>query len=223
MNYTFSKALGTIYGGRSAYRQEKNVSNTDLPHVFNAFYSYELPFGNGRKFNPGNKVVRSLVSGWQISGVTRFASGAPLGPFSATCNVPQAGTCWASYNPSYTGSVRINGDWGNGNVNAPVASATPFIDVNAFISPAAFTYGNTPGTLAHGLRNPHFVNQDLSLSRTFPIHENLRVGFGADAFNLFNSVRFGSINTNITSASFGKIGAQINLPRVLQFKLRVDF
>ena len=82
--------------------------------------------------------------------------------------------------------MRINGDWGNGNVNAPVANATPFIDVNAFITPAAFTYGNTPATGAYGLRNPHFFNQDLSISRNFQIRENLRFEFGADSFNLFN-------------------------------------
>ena len=44
-----------------------------------------------------------------------------------------------------------------------------------------------------------------------------------DTFNLFNNVRFGGINTNITSASFGKPTAQVNLPRVVQLKLRLDF
>ena len=222
-NYTRSKALGTINGNRSAYIQEKNLSTTDQPNIFNAFYSYELPFGKGRMFDPGNIVVRSVASGWQISGITRFSSGAPLGPFTANCNVPQAGTCWASFNPNFTGPVRINGDWGNGNVLGAVAGATPFIDVNAFISPASFTYGNTPATGAYGLRNPHFFNQDVSLSRNFYLRENLKFAFGADGFNIFNNVRFGSINTNITSASFGKVGAQVNLPRVFQFKLRIEF
>ncbi|MBI1764580.1 MAG: TonB-dependent receptor [Acidobacteria bacterium] len=222
-NYTRSKALGTINGNRSAYIQEKHLSTTDQPNILNAFYSYELPFGKGRMFEPKNIVARSAVSGWQISGITRYATGAPLGPFTANCNVPQAGTCWASYNPNFTGPVRINGAWGNGNVLGAVAGATPFIDVNAFISPASFTYGNTPATGAYGLRNPHFVNQDLSLSRNFYLHENLKFAFGADAFNIFNVVRFGSINTNITSASFGKVGSQANLPRVFQFKLRLEF
>ena len=152
VNYTFSKAQGTINGFRSAYIGEKNLSTTDIPHVWNAFYSYDLPFGKGRMFNPDNKAVRWLVSGWQISGITRYASGTPLGPFTATCNVPQAGTCWASYNPNFSGPVRINGGWGHGDV-----SANAYIDKNAFISPASFTYGNTPATGAYGLRNPHSI------------------------------------------------------------------
>ncbi|HEX8138151.1 MAG TPA: TonB-dependent receptor [Pyrinomonadaceae bacterium] len=222
INYTFSKALGTINGSRSAYLQEKNLSTTDQPHIFNAFFAYDLPFGKGRMFNPGNRAVRWLVSGWQLSGITRIGSGTPLGPFTASCNVPQAGTCWASYNPNFTGPVRINGDWGSGN-NKPGAPLTPYIDRNAFISPASFTYGDTPATGAYGLRLPPLFNQDLSLSRNFQVRENLRVGFGADAFNLFNNVRYGSVNTNITSAAFGTVGAQINTPRVVQFKLRVEF
>jgi hypothetical protein len=213
LNYTRSKALGTINGNRSAYIQEKHLSTTDQPNLLNAFYSYELPFGKGRMFNPENKVARAVVSGWQLSGITRFASGTPLGPFTTNCNVPQAGTCWASYNPAFTGDVKLKGDGG----------VTPFINVNAFISPPAFTYGNTPATGAYGLRNPHFFNQDLSLSRNFQILENLRFVFGADSFNLFNNVRLGSINTNITNANFGKAAAQTNLPRVFQFKLRVEF
>ena len=212
-NYTYSKALGTINGNRSAYIQEKSLSTTDQPHLLNAFYTYELPFGKGRIFNPDNSVVRAVVSGWQITGITRYASGTPLGPFTANCNVPQAGICWASFNPAFTGDVMLKGDGG----------VAPFINVAAFVSPASFTYGNTPATGAYGLRNPHFVNQDLSMTRNFQIRENLRFVFGADSFNLFNNVRLGSINTNITNSNFGKAAAQVNLPRVFQFKLRVEF
>jgi len=218
VNYTFSKSLGTINGFRSAYIGEKNLSTTDIPHAWNAFYSYDLPFGKGRKFDTDNNVLRAVISGWQVSGITRYASGTPLGPFTATCNVPQAGTCWASYNPAFTGPVRINGGWGHGNVNTDA-----YIDSRAFISPASFTYGNTPATGAYGLRNPHFANQDLSISRYFHIREGWRLQFGADTFNLLNSTRFGGISTNITAANFGRVSSQTNLPRVVQFKLRLEY
>ena len=82
---------------------------------------------------------------------------------------------------------------------------TPFINSDAFVSPPSFTYGNTPATGAYELRNRHFFNQDLNLSRNFQIRENLRFVFGADSFNLFNNVRLGSFNTNITNSNFGKL------------------
>ncbi len=150
-NYTRSKAIGTINGNRSAYIQEKHLSTTDQPNILNAFYSYELPFGKGRMLNPGNVVARSLVSGWQISGITLYSTGTPLGPFTANCNVPQAGTCWASYNPAFTGPARINGAWGNGNVLGAVAGATPFIDVNALL-PSPMAIRLRPGLTACVIR-----------------------------------------------------------------------
>ncbi|HEX3231473.1 MAG TPA: hypothetical protein VHQ95_21010, partial [Pyrinomonadaceae bacterium] len=97
------------------------------------------------------------------------------------------------------------------------------IDSRAFVSPASFTYGNTPATGAYGLRNPHFANQDLSISRNFHIREGWRLQFGADTFNLLNSTRFGGISTNITAANFGRVSSQTNLPRVVQFKLRLEY
>jgi hypothetical protein len=226
INYTFSKALGNIFGIRSAYigQLDRTLSNTDQPHVFNAFFAYDLPFGKGTSFDSSNKVIDSVISGWQLSGINRFASGIPLGPITGTaCSVGTMGTCYASFNPAFTGPVRINGDWGDGNVLGAVANATAFIDKNAFVSPTTFTYGNTPVTGAFGLRTPHLWNTDLSVSRKFPIRENIRFVFGADGFNVFNYVRFGGINTNITNAAFGKVTSQANLPRVFQFKFRIEF
>jgi hypothetical protein len=227
VNYTFSKAIGNIFGIRSAYlgQLDKTISNTDMPHVFNAFFSYDLPFGKGHMFDPGNGVARALLGGWTFSGITRFASGIPLGPFIGTCTLPQAGTCYTNYNPAFSGSVRINGDWGDGQVLGPVANTTPFIDKNAFVNAPAFTYGNTPVLGAYGLRSQHLLNTDLGIARSFQIREDLKFVFGADAFNIFNYVRFGMAANynNITNAAFGKVGSQNNLPRVFQFKFRLEY
>ena len=67
------------------------------------------------------------------------------------------------------------------------------------------------------------INQDAGVRRDFQIRENLRLGFQCDAFNIFNHVRFGGINTNITNANFGKVTSQVNTPRVIQFALRIEF
>jgi hypothetical protein len=63
----------------------------------------------------------------------------------------------------------------------------------------------------------------LSLSRIFQVRENWRLNFGMDTFNLLNSVRFGGIVTNVNAANFGTVNSQVNLPRVVQFKLRLEY
>ena len=157
---------------------------------------------------------------WQISGITQFRSGRPLGAIGAACNLPNAGTCYADFNPAFSGPVRINGDYGDGDVLG--ANPPTYIDRNAFQSPAAFTFGNTPRTLAYELRNPDYFNQDLSIQREFRI-ARARFGVGIDVFNVFNNVVFGGIQTNITNANFGRVSSQTNTPRVGQIKVRFDF
>jgi hypothetical protein len=225
INYTFSRTKDNLTA-RTGYDfdQDWAVGVNDQPHVFNAIAVYDVPFGADGQPGGGNAVIRSIVRGWQVSSITQFRSGRPIGTNGSiigACNLPNAGTCYADFNPAFSGPVRINGDWGEGDVLG--ANPPSFIDRNAFVSAPAFTFGNTPRTLAFGLRNPNSFNQDLSVQRDFPIGGERKVRIGMEVFNLFNTVVFGGINTTITNANFGRVSSQTNTPRVIQLKARVDF
>jgi hypothetical protein len=220
-NYTFSRTEDNL-ATRTAYDidQEWAVGVNDQPHVWNALVVYNLPFGSEGRPGSGNTIVRAIVKDWQISSITQFRSGRPLGAILAACNLPNAGTCYADFNPAFTGAVSINGNYGDGDVLG--ANPPSYIDRTAFQSPAPFTYGNTPRTLAFDLRNPGSFNQDLSVRRDFHI-SRVKLGLGLDVFNVFNTVVFGGIQTNITSANFGRVSSQANTPRVGQIKVRLEF
>jgi len=215
-NYTYSRTEDNLTW-RSGYLidQDWAVGVNDQPHIMNAIVVYDVPSASE------NRVIRAIAGGWQLSGITQFRSGRPLGSIGATCNLPSAGTCYADFNPSFSGDVRINGDYGDGDVLG--TNPPSFIDRNAFVSPAAFTYGNTPRTLAFDLRNPNSWNQDLSIRRAFKLRGRLRLRVGAEVFNVFNTVVFGGIQTNITNANFGRVSSQVNTPRVGQLTVKVDF
>ena len=76
--------------------------------------------------------------------------------------------------------------------------------------------------LLSDLPNPNYFNQDLSIGRDFLIRL-VKLVAGLDVFNVFNTVVFGGINTNITSTAFGRVSSQVNAPRVAQLKVRVEF
>ena len=120
---------------------------------------------------------------------------------------------------SATGRIVL--DYGSGNLSG--SNPTPFLDKNAFVSPAAFTFGNTPRTLAKGLRAPASKGQDISLRREFGIREGVRLTFEAASLNVFNLTVFAAPNVDITSNSFGTITSQLNKPRLIQFGLRLTF
>jgi hypothetical protein len=220
-NYTFSRTEDNL-AARTGYNfdQDWAVGVNDQPHVWNALVVYRLPFGAEGRAGSSQPIVRAIVKDWQVSGISQFRSGRPLGSIGAACNLPNAGTCYADFNPDFTGAVRINGDYGDGDVLG--ANPPAYIDRAAFQSPQAFTFGNTPRTLAYDLRNPSSFNQDISVRRDFPI-SRVKLGLGVDVFNVFNTILFGGIQTNITNASFGRVSSQINTPRVAQIKIRLEF
>ncbi len=223
VNHTWSKTLSDAGAGRSEYFWdiEKTHGESDRRHVFNAMLVFEPPVGPGKMYNPSNPVARGLLSGWRFSSITRLRSGNPYGIIAAACNLPNAGGCRANYNPSFSGPVRINGDWGSGDL---LGVRPVFLDRNAFQNPAAYAYGNTPGAGAYGLYGPGFWNEDVSVNRQFRITERFKLDFAAEGFNVTNSTIFGGpASLDINNANFGRITSQQNTPRSLQLGLKLHF
>ena len=221
-NYTYAKGMDDTAGSGSAYNWGVQRARSIIPaHVLNLLFVYDLPFGKGKAFGGGNKLVSTIAGGWQLSGITTYRGSLPVGTIAASCNLPSAGSCYASYAAGFSGPVRINGGYGSGNLLG--SNTTTFLDVKAFVSPAAYTYGTTPRTAVDGITLPGSYGQDVSLKRTFPIRERVHFIFQADAINVFNFVNFSGPNLSITSSAFGKITSQSNSPRVLQLAARISF
>jgi hypothetical protein len=70
------------------------------------------------------------------------------------------------------------------------------------------------------------LNENMSVTKSIPIHEAIRLEFRAEAFNVFNRVRFGTGSTILQNQQFGVLtgsGSQINSPRNLQLALKLYF
>jgi len=176
---------------------------------------------HGRALLHSNSVVSAIVSGWQLSGITTWRSGGGLGAIGGSCTLPNAGSCYASYAPGFSGPVQTAA-YGSGNLIGGTTAA--YLAAAAFQNPAAYTYGNTPRTFAYALRGPTYFNQNLSLRRQFAIYkERVKMIIQADSINPFNDVSFSNPATSISSSTFGKITSQANTPRDLQFSARITF
>jgi hypothetical protein len=102
--------------------------------------------------------------------ISQYSCGTPLDIIGAACNVPYTGGCYADYGS--TGVARINGSYGSGNPRT-----APYVNVKAFQNPAPFTFGNTPPTMAYGLRNPLSLNEDVSVGKDFHASDRVTVRF----------------------------------------------
>ena len=75
-NYTFEKAMGILSPTLDSFNlnNDYGVQSYNRPQIFNAAYSYDL----GRVLKSGNRIVRGVTNGWQVSGIVQIQSGANL-------------------------------------------------------------------------------------------------------------------------------------------------
>ena len=60
------------------FRAEHGIASYDVPQRFVAGYVYRLPFGAGGKYLAGVPVLKSVIGGWELSGITEVQSGLPI-------------------------------------------------------------------------------------------------------------------------------------------------
>ena len=136
-------------------------------------YSYELPFGPGRKFLSGaGGAAAGLVEGWGVRGITTFSSGSPR-RLIVSRGIINSG---AGVNPH---PFRIS----DGNLPASQRSIDRWFDTAAFPLPARFTLGNSGRNIIIG---PGLNNFDISVFKNTRISESQRIEFRAEFFNGFN-------------------------------------
>lgn len=165
---------------------------------------YELPFYRNR-----SGVASKVLGGWQIGGIWMGFSGGPLGVTSAVNNTFSQG---GGQRPNWSGN------------NACVANPTPqrWLDASAFSVPAPYAFGNAPRTF-NGCRSDGTSQVDVTLTKNTRFRERWNIQFRAEAFNLSNTPRFAPANQNFGNPQFGVVNAQGNLPRIVQFGLKLMY
>lgn len=218
-NYDASFGAGNFFSGSTASPQdiynlgsEYGLSLTDSPHRFSGTFSYELPFGKGKRWLGGNKVLDYAVGGWQVNGVTVIQTGFPL---ALTQNNNLNSVIGAGLQrPNATGvSAATSGSL--------MDRLDNYLNPAAFTATPQFTFGNVTRTIPN--RGPGQVNWDISILKTFVVWENFKAQFRAEAMNAFNTPYFNGPNTAVGNASFGRITRQANFPRYVQLGVRFFF
>jgi hypothetical protein len=255
VNYTLSKYMSNTdsgfssfnFGAENGYNQasEWTVASVDQTHVVNISSVYELPIGPGNKyFNHGGLVMKNLLSGWQLSGVASYASGAPIGgggqdggeAFGTNTNPFLNG-----FNrPDYVASASPQLDFSNyyQSLNPTGATTKPVFNTAAFSDPG-FRQGNSPRFIS-AYRLPWNYNENFALAKHFYFGEKVTAEFRMEFFNLFNRVqicgpdnnvddgiRFGLVNAGTFNVNNQNItisqACQANTPRQGEAYLRISF
>lgn len=234
-SYVFSKILtdsDTAWGVQYAadfYNRglEKSIGQFDVTHDFKFAGVYDLPLGKGQRWvNHGPAAW--LIGNWRLSSINIYDSGTPVGigttltlPIYASGaggRVPAYVTSYNGWQPNWAGGF----DPGKDNFFVPYGTGP-------FPTQGSGTNLNSIGNVTR--YNPKVrlfpnLNENMSLTKSFPIREKTSVEIRAEAFNILNRVRFGTGSTTLQSATFGVLtgaGSQINTPRQLQLALKLYF
>ena len=211
--YTWSKLIDNETSSVVNERHYRTVSSNDVPHMLRLVATYEFPWrfaGSGG----WNRVMDKVAGGWSLSSFYVYEMGNAQGVTGTN------GRPIRLRNSALSGSIENRlGDKRDAKGNV----LNPYFDTTAF-SPLPTQYMVTPEPPRYGeLRSPPTRSLNLSLFKTFPIHERFKLQFRAEATGVSNTPNFDSPGTNLSSpTTFGVIqGAGGN--RVMQGSLRLAF
>jgi hypothetical protein len=216
-NYTFAKNLSDAPDFRSpmfesaAPQDNSNLAAEkgpacDVRHRFSLSIVYDLPTWGA------SGLLHTVTKDWRISAIFQVQSGYPftISVFGDTAN---AGTLLGE-NPiraNYTGQPIF----GPG-----THTAAEWFNPAAFVTPAAFTFGNVGRNTIYG---PGRQTLDLALQREFSVTEKIKFQVRAEAFNALNHTNLGTPNRFVNTPQFGTITEAATPPREIQFGARLSF
>ena len=221
-NYQYSHAIdnagavGSV-GGAGAQNwtnllDEEGNSSLDVRHKVSGTYLYEMPFGKDKRWLTTG-TGSHILEGFSVSGTFTFATGLPLTPvFSASQISVNCGT-GGSFRPNLTG-LPLNQSTGQQWFN-PSAFSAPGIDPQY----PCGTFGNAPRNFISG---PGIVQNNMSLSKTMQLGETRSLEIRATMSNVFNTVQYSGIDTNVESPTFGQVLSTGSM-RSFQFTSRFRF
>lgn len=213
VHYTWSKALSfgsgdTGWVGSNAQdffdlRSNRGLADGSILHSLVADIIYETPRLTGM-----NGAVRHLLGGYQISSIFNARSGSPI-------NITQP-TALSGSRPDYAGGPVTLDD---SRSTLQYLNRAAFQRVPETSVGAAIRAGNLARNAVFG---PGLINFDIGIGKNFAFAERVRLQVRADMLNAFNHTNYSGVDTNIKSASFGRITGT-NGAREVQLSGRFSF
>jgi outer membrane receptor protein involved in Fe transport len=231
--YTLSKSIDQASSFEDVLnpfnaRRTRSLSLFDTHQRFVLSYYYELPIPKA------SGVMGKMINGWAVSGITQFQSGFPIHIASSADNeltssvdfssagLPDQLAPFQKLDPrSNSNNYAFNPNSFTDNAADDTQPACSSGAVFNCFQPSLFgRYGNAPRTICCG---PGLNNWDLSVQKSTPINERMRVEFRWDIFNLANHTRFFNPDGNVTDGpDFGRVSRAAD-PRLMQVALKLYF
>jgi len=222
ISYRLAKVMDNYSSGAAQdpgnQREEWSLSASDVTHSLQVSYTYELPFGKGRKFFNNydlvSRVLAPLLGGLSLSGLTTWRSGTPLilrPLFNRTGGI--------------VSNLRVNVVPGI-DPEVEEQSQLQWFNPAAFAQPGDFTLGDASRTNPT-LRAPGNQFHHLSLTKRIDLGTDSSLEIVGEAFDFPNHANLNAPDTRIGPESSPNLNAGKIIGstggRVMQLGLRFLF
>jgi Carboxypeptidase regulatory-like domain/TonB dependent receptor len=227
-SYNFSKAItnapqfrnaGGVNGSENSpaqdsfnLRAERGLAYYDTRHRLVNTVVYQLPFGRDKRFVRYG-LASKVLGGWEMSSIVTVQSGFP---FTLNLRGDTAGV-GAGTGGIFVRPILVPGaTW---QLDGSQRSTSRYFNTDAFLSPAAGTFGNVGRNTLIG---PGQANADLIVARYIRVKEGIRLQFRAEFFNALNHSNYLLVGRIVNDPTYGQVLSQYD-PRELQFGLKLTF
>ena len=206
--YTWSHAFDIIDGEifsnvSNPYnaRWDYGPAGFDRRQISVTSFIYKAPWFR----NSSNLAAKTLLGGWELSGIALFETGNPTSISGGPDNLGVGG-----------------GTSNRANVVAPITypgTRFQWFSTSSFAKPAPLQWGTAA---RNDLVGPGRNNWNVAMFKAFQFKENARFEFRAETFNTFNHTQFTGLSTSVTASNFGQLTGTNN-PRTYQFGAKFLF
>jgi hypothetical protein len=192
----------------SQFPRNRATAGFDRAQVFQLGWVYDLPIGKGKMFLNGGGVGSKVLGGWQLAGLESCYTGNPM-------TITASNTSLNAPDQTQTANQVV----ANVPVLGGVGPGAYYYNPAAFSPVTTVSYGNEG---RNTLRGPGVWNTDLSIVRTFPVEERVKLQFRAEFYNLPNTSHFNNPDVNVNDTQFMQITSSYG-ERNIRFALHVSF
>ncbi len=192
-------------------REKRSATQIDIPQKFTVTGVWEVPVGRNKAWGTSLPMALDLVlGGWQLNWDITYQSG------------------WAV---DYPNANQVRG--GSAKLSGEERTFARYFDTSLWQNPATgrlvpaqepFTLRDFPTRFAD-VRVPGYRNWDASVSKYFPVREQVRLQFRMEMINTFNHPWYANLaagGNNVTNPNFGRLDpTQRNLPRFIKLALHL--
>jgi hypothetical protein len=198
---------------------EYGRSLLDSPHKLVASPIIRLPFGAGQRWLTSG-LGNVLAGGWTVSFVIQMQSGFPIGVSQSVNNNNLLG---AGQRPNLVPGVEIQVPGSITDRLRANPNDDRYLNPEAFSQAPAGTFGNAP-RLLDGIYSPWRNSTDMGINKDFGLGGNRRATLRIEVINVFDNPWYVALQSTAQgNTNFGRVNAQANYSRTMQFTGRFSF